>query len=193
MKTKDNLRKHIFQKRKSLLEKERLDAEKSLFQLWNSIKELYKINKVALYWSINGEISTRSLISYFLEEGSECFLPVISEDKENKTLEFALLEEENSLNSNRFGIPEPSKSKVIDLQQLDLIFLPCVCFDSSGNRIGMGGGFYDETLSKLSEKKETQLIMLAYDFQEVDNCLPEAHDIKADACLTPNQYFKFKN
>ena len=93
MKTKDNLRKHIFQKRKSLLEKERLDAEKSLFQLWNSIKELYKINKVALYWSINGEISTRSLISYFLEEGSECFLPVISEDKENKTLEFALLED----------------------------------------------------------------------------------------------------
>ena len=192
MNTKDSLRKEISLKRKNLSKKERLDSEESLVQLWESAGDSYKQNKVALYWPINGEVATNALISYFFSNGSKCFLPVISNNEENKLIDFALFEEQSRLVKNRFGIPEPNKSKIIDLNQLDIIFLPCVCFDSRGNRIGMGGGFYDKTLSYLSKKEKTKLIILAYDFQEVESCLPESHDIKADACLTPNQYLKFK-
>ncbi len=192
MNTKDSLRKEISLKRKNLSKKERLDSEKSLVQLWESVGSSYKTNKVGLYWPTNGEVITNALISYFFNNGSKCFLPVISNDEENKIIDFALFEEQSRLVKNRFGIPEPSKSKIIDLNQLDIIFLPCVCFDSRGNRIGMGGGFYDKTLSYLLKKEKTKLIILAYDFQEVESCLPESHDIKADACLTPNQYLNFK-
>ena len=192
MNTKDSLRKEISLKRKNLSKKERLDSEKSLVQLWESVGGSYKTDKVALYWPANGEIITNALITYFFKYGSKCFLPVISKNEENKIINFALFEEQSRLIKNRFNIPEPSKSKIIDLNQLDLIFLPCVCFDSRGNRIGMGGGFYDKTLSYLSKKQKTKLIILAYDFQEVKSCLPESHDIKADACLTPNQYLNFK-
>ena len=192
MNTKDSLRKEISLKRKNLSKKERLDSEKSLVQLWESVGGSYKTDKVALYWPANGEIITNALITYFFKYGSKCFLPVISKNEENKIINFALFEEQSRLIKNRFNIPEPSKSKIIDLNQLDIIFLPCVCFDSRGNRIGMGGGFYDKTLSYLSKKQKTKLIILAYDFQEVESCLPESHDIKADACLTPNQYLNFK-
>ena len=192
MNTKDSLRKEISLKRKNLSKKERLDSEESLVQLWESVGDSYKKNKVALYWPINGEVATNALISYFFSNGSKCFLPVISNNEENKLIDFALFEEQSRLVKNRFGIPEPNKSKIIDLNQLDIIFLPCVCFDSRGNRIGMGGGFYDKTLSYLSKKEKTKLIILAYDFQEVESCLPESHDIKADACLTPTQYLNFK-
>ena len=192
MNTKDSLRKEISLKRKNLSKKERLDSEKSLLQLWESVGGSYKKNKVALYWPINGEVATNALISYFFSNGSKCFLPVISNNEENRLIDFALFEGQSRLVKNRFGIPEPNKSKIIDLNQLDIIFLPCVCFDSRGNRIGMGGGFYDKTLSYLSKKEKTKLIILAYDFQEVESCFPESHDIKADACLTPNQYLNFK-
>ena len=192
MNTKDSLRKEISLKRKNLSKKERLDSEKSLLQLWESVGGSYKKNKVALYWPINGEVATNALISYFFSNGSKCFLPVISNNEGNKLIDFALFEEQSRLVKNRFGIPEPNKSKIIDLNQLDIIFLPCVCFDSRGNRIGMGGGFYDKTLSYVSKKEKTKLIILAYDFQEVESCFPESHDIKADACLTPNQYLNFK-
>ena len=192
MNTKDSLRKEISLKRKNLSKKERLESEESLVQLWESVGDSYKKNKVALYWPINGEVATNALISYFFSNGSKCFLPVISNNEENKLIDFALFEEQSRLVKNRFGIPEPNKSKIIDLNQLDIIFLPCVCFDSRGNRIGMGGGFYDKTLSYLSKKEKTKLIILAYDFQEVESCFPESHDIKADACLTPNQYLNFK-
>ena len=191
MNTKDSLRKKFYSKRRSISEEERLDSEASLLQIWNSVKDSYTANKIALYWSVNCEISTNSLISYFLKEGSECFLPVISGDKESKFLEFSFYKRESPLIKNRFGIPEPSESKFVDLNEIDIVFLPCVCFDSRGNRIGMGGGYYDKTLSKLPDKRNTQLIMLAYDFQEVESCLPEKHDIKANACLTQNQFFKF--
>ena len=191
MNTKNYLREQTLKKRDSLLEKEKMDAEKSLFQLWNTVKDSHKTDKIALYWAVKGEVLTDSLINHFLEQGSECYFPVVSNNKENKNLDFAFFEKENSLKKNRFDIPEPNNSKIIDLNDLDIIFLPCVCFDSIGNRIGMGQGFYDQTLSKLSNKKGTKLIILAYDFQEVESCMAEEHDIKADACLTPNQYLDF--
>ena len=193
MNTKDSLRERVYSKRKNLSEKERLDAEDSLLSVWESVKDSYKADKIALYWSVNGEIPTNSLISCFLKSGSECFLPVISDDKEDKLLEFSFYEEESSLTKNRLGIPEPSNSKFVDLTEIDIVFLPCVCFDSRGNRIGMGGGFYDRTLSKLPDKRNNQLIILAYDFQEVESCLPEIHDVRANACLTPTNFFKFKD
>ena len=192
MNTKDSLRKEISLKRKSLSKKERLDSEKSLVQLWESVGDSYKTNKVALYWPVNGEILTTSLISNFFQDGSACFLPIISKDEENKRIEFALFKEQSSLTKNRLGIPEPSQPKIIDLNQLDIIFLPCVCFDSRGNRIGMGGGFYDKTLSYLTQKQKTKSIMLAYDFQEFERCLPKIHDINTAACLTTNTSFSFK-
>jgi len=172
---------------------EQQEAENSLFQLWSTIKDSYKTDKVALYYAVNGEISTNRIISSLITEGSECFLPIISKNKKDKSLEFALFNEKDSLAVNRFGIQEPENSKTIKLDELDIIFLPCVCFDSRGNRIGMGQGFYDATLNKLTANKETQLIVLAYDFQEVESCMPEAHDIKADACLTPNKFLEFKD
>ena len=191
MNTKASLREQVFLKRKSLSEKERLESGESLVKLWKSIEGLYRTKKIALYWPVNGEISTNSLISYFLKDGSKCFLPIIAQDKENKILEFAPFWVDSPLTNNRFNISEPSTSERVDLNELDVIFLPCLCFDSKGNRIGMGGGFYDKTLDQLSNNQKPQLILLAYDFQEVESCYPESHDIRADACLTPNKFLKF--
>ena len=192
MNTKASLRELISLKRKSLSEKEQLESGESLVKLWNSIEGLYRTKKIALYWPVNGEILTNSLISHLLKDGSKCFLPIIAQDKENNMLEFAPFEVDSPLTNNRFDISEPSTSTRVDLNELDIIFLPCVCFDSKGNRIGMGGGFYDKTLDQLSNNQKPQLILLAYDFQEVESCFPESHDIKADACLTPNKFLKFR-
>ena len=192
MNTKASLREQVFLKRKSLSEKEQSESGESLVKLWKSIEGLYRTKKIVLYWPVNREISTNSLISYFLKDGSKCYLPIIAQDKENNMLEFAPFEVDSPITNNRFNISEPSTAARVDLNELDIIFLPCVCFDSRGNRIGMGGGFYDKTLRQLSKNQKPQLILLAYDFQKVQSCFPENHDIKADACLTPNKFLKFK-
>ena len=60
MNTKDSLRERVYSKRKNLSEKERLEAEDSLLSVWDSVKDSYKADKIALYWSVNCEISTNS-------------------------------------------------------------------------------------------------------------------------------------
>ena len=129
-----------------------------------------------------------SIISLFILQFS--FL-INSNSQENNILEFAPFQVDSPLTNNRFDISEPSTSTRVDLNELDIIFLPCVCFDSKGKRIGMGGGFYDKTLDQLSINQKPKVILLAYDFQEVESCFPESHDIKADACITPNQFLSF--
>jgi 5-formyltetrahydrofolate cyclo-ligase len=82
------------------------------------------------------------------------------------------------------GIPEPSSPKgySLSLDEVDLIVIPGVAFDYSGNRLGYGGGFYDMLLAE--RQKKIPIIALAYEEQLVDKIPSEPHDIKIDMILT---------
>ena len=93
---------------------------------------------------------------------------------------------------NRFGIPEPmlTKNNLCPLSQIDLIFTPLVAFDSSGNRLGMGGGFYDRTLAPIKrDQLTTQLIGLAHNCQQVDALSQDSWDIPLNGIVTPTEFF----
>jgi 5-formyltetrahydrofolate cyclo-ligase len=72
-------------------------------------------------------------------------------------------------------------------QQLDLVLLPLVGFDESGNRLGMGGGFYDHSLSFLRNRKiwrKPNLVGIAHDFQRVDSLEAKPWDMPLEAVIT---------
>ena len=48
----------------------------------------------------------------------------------------------------------------IEPEKLNLIFLPCVCFDLAGHRIGMGQGYYDHSLEFSSSRPELIIIAM---------------------------------
>ena len=63
---------------------------------------------------------------------------------------------------------------------LDLVLLPLVAFDANGNRMGMGGGYYDRTFSFKSRGQSIpgpKLIGLAHELQRVDRLPVENWDI----------------
>ncbi len=99
--------------------------------------------------------------------------------------------------TNRFGIPEPviSRRWWLRASSLDIILLPLVAFDEQGNRLGMGGGFYDRALAFLLNRqylRQPRLYGLAHSFQQTDE-LPKRHwDVPLDGIITEQQVLQFR-
>ncbi len=103
-------------------------------------------------------------------------------------LQFAAVNDGDELPPNRFGIPEPlASTTLLNADGLDVILLPLTAFDRQGNRLGMGGGYYDRSLQFLIEQKRPSkplLVGVGYGFQEVDSIARQAWDIKLDFIAT---------
>ena len=73
--------------------------------------------------------------------------------------------------------------------------MPLVAFDAQGNRLGMGGGFYDASLAYLRTRRafrKPKLIGVAYDFQHVATLPNELWDVPLDAVLTDRKLYRFR-
>ncbi len=144
--------------------------------------------RIALYYGNDGEVETFALMRRAWEMHKDCYLPRLYRIK-TRRLWFALVHEGAKLTINRFGIPEPDLSPrhMAHARSLDLIVVPLVAFDAAGNRIGMGGGFYDSTLAFLNRRRVWQrprLVGVAYDFQKTGSLRPCPWDVPLDAIVT---------
>ena len=95
----------------------------------------------------------------------------------------------DNMDVDNWGILEP---KTVDKNKIgkdfDLILMPGLAFDRRGNRVGYGGGYYDKYLSQI--KEESNKIVVAYDFQIVNNIRNENHDIKVNYIITNKEFIK---
>lgn len=141
------------------------------------------LQKIAIYLQHDHEIDTSELIKLLLSLGCELYLPKIASESSNRSMEFSRYHPDVPMKTNHFGIQEPEIDDFININELDLIFLPLTAFDGQGNRLGMGGGYYDRALAKLSNK-DTILAGLAYDFQLIPLCPKESFDQSLKIVLT---------
>ena len=71
----------------------------------------------------------------------------------------------------------------IDPDTLDVALVPLLGFDDHGQRLGMGGGFYDRYFS--SAEQRPWIVGIAYDIQRLEKSLPsEPWDVMLDAVVT---------
>jgi 5-formyltetrahydrofolate cyclo-ligase len=78
-----------------------------------------------------------------------------------------------------------------ELKDVDLVIVPGVCFDRSGNRLGYGAGYYDILLSHVKDK--IPFVALAYEEQLVDTIPAEDHDVRVDIIVTDGHIIKVSN
>jgi len=143
---------------------------------------------IACYLPNDGELDLTYLISQAWTMGKSVYLPVLSLDHRNH-LHFLSYQPEDRLVTNRFGIPEPvmRPHNMIDIKRLDLVLMPLVGFDSTGNRLGMGGGFYDRSFAFLRRRqhwRKPKLIGAAYDCQEVKLLSRNPWDVPLSGIMT---------
>jgi len=150
---------------------------------------------VALYLAFNGEIDTQPLIEHLWSLQRNVFVPILHPFCKGHLL-FQALSPDTQMRNNQFGILEPTLDVryVCPLDKLQLVLTPLVAFDSSGNRLGMGGGFYDRTLLALqnrSMKHQATVAGLAHEFQLASTLPIETWDIALPYILTSSKLYSF--
>ena len=142
---------------------------------------------VAIFIPNDGEIETSDTINFLTQQGYLVYLPILAGGK----LKFAKMGKK--YRKNKFGIDEPIYSPYRGAHRMDIILMPLVGFDKHKNRIGMGGGFYDKTLSfhkQLKNFRVPKLFGLAFDSQEVDKLITQPWDVPLDGIITPTRFIK---
>jgi len=137
-------------------------------------------DRFAIYWASDGELDTDPIARRLLAARKTVALPVV---QSGRRLAFRRYHPATPLMSNRFGIPEPDPYAATPLAAaaLDVVMLPLVAFDDRGNRLGMGGGYYDATLAN---RPRALRIGLAHELQRCDALPSRAWDVPLDAVIT---------
>lgn len=168
-------------------EKEFFDS-RIIFSLINS--RLYReSNLILTYVSFGSEINTLPLIEHALKNGKRIAVPKCIDNN----MCFCEIHGTNDLVSGKFGIlsvKEDNTDYIFDFSSA-LCVVPGLSFDSNGNRIGYGGGYYDRFLCD----KNITSVGLTYE-RCISRIIPtEEFDIPVDYVITESSLKKggFRN
>jgi len=175
--TRLQIRQHIRKIRRNLTALQQAQAAQSVTAQALQLIDRHHAQNIALYLSFDGEISTRLLIESLLQQGKHVYLPVLHPFCSGHLLFLHYLPT-TPMVKNRFGVLEPQLDvrNILPIDKFDIVFTPLVAFDKQGNRLGMGGGFYDRTLQHWQQRSFIP-VGLAYHCQEVDELPIESWDM----------------
>ncbi len=181
------LRQHFRAQRRALDGKTQHSASVALATRLAKQPFYRRATSIAAYLPNDGEISPIPLLHAAQRSGKRIYLPLLN----GQALQFVRYRPGlTPLYHNRLGIlePYPRTSNLIPPECLDLVLLPLVAFDVDGNRLGMGGGFYDRTFAfKKNRPQGTRplLVGTAHQLQKFAGSLAvNQWDIPLDAIAT---------
>ena len=160
--------------------KDMLILNKSIKKNIFSYFDFSKYKNILIYLSCleKGEVDTWQIIKDLKDHN--IYVPII-----DSSSEMHLTEYNNTFMRNKYGIFECIGKKINTT--IDIAIIPLLAFDTNGNRIGFGKGYFDSFLSKF---KNILLVGLCMD-PPYDKWIPDLHDIPLHYVVTPVKIYKF--
>jgi 5-formyltetrahydrofolate cyclo-ligase len=190
---KKSLRRQMRRARRSLTRAEQAVAARDLARRLRCLPWFANANHVGLYIAADGEIDPAGIAVEARARGIRCYLPVLLPGQGNE-MRFGPWRDDTPMRHNRYGIPEPDvpAARLLPAMALDLVLMPLVAFDARGNRLGMGGGYYDRALAFLARRRywrKPRLLGLAHELQRVEHLAPDPWDIRLDGVVSDRAYY----
>lgn len=143
-------------------------------ELWSGAKTIGVTVSQPLEWD------TVPLIEAGWAQGKQMVVPKCK--PVDKSMQFYKLDRFDQLETVYYGIqePDPSLTEHIDSNEMDLIIVPGLLFNSQGYRLGFGGGYYDRFLAEYSGST----IMIVSEEQRQEKIPVESFDQPVKYLLT---------
>lgn len=172
----------MHQVRQSLSKQRRAQATQNLLAKCKLDPNIKAATRLGIYYPLAYELDTRVVIQAAWTSQVRLFLPVINQAKVR--LMFASYAATDQLRADIFATQIPSTlPQELNKCELDCLIIPAVAVDSSGYRLGYGGGWYDRTIAACTNKKRPYLIVIGFEETVVSTVYPAEHDIKADQVI----------
>lgn len=183
--TKSELRKSMSDKRNRLTTEEIYKKSADIFKNIINMGIFKNVKSVFTFVNYKSECDTSYIIDYCIANKIRIAVPKVNGER----MDFYLIKSKADLLPGTFGILEPYTKEVVVPDESSVIIMPGLVFDSKGNRIGYGGGYYDKYISihNLGIK-----VSICFDFQIIENNIikSESTDIKPDFIVTENRVLK---
>ena len=182
--SKTSLRRQLRQARKSLDGYQRDRQQRLIWRFLAAMPQIRDARRIAAYMPFDGE---PDLMPFMQRHEAKIWLPMIRPDlhldfRPSFTLTGNARLPTNA-HRNRFGILESQRRPILRSAHMDAILMPLVGFDRRGNRLGMGAGFYDRSLTGL-RRPRPWLIGIAFSCQETAHLPADPWDVPLDYIVT---------
>jgi 5-formyltetrahydrofolate cyclo-ligase len=179
-----DLRRRLRAARAALPARARREAARQVARHLRRLPAFRAARHVAGYLAVRGELDPAPALALARARGARVYLPVVRGPR----LWFARHEPGDDLRRGHYGIPAPARAARVRAGALQVVLMPVVAVDATGNRVGSGGGYYDRSFARRLAPRHARrplLIGIAYDFQRVDALAPRPHDVAVDIVVTP--------
>jgi 5-formyltetrahydrofolate cyclo-ligase len=215
--TKNQIREFQKEQRDRLTQEEQKAFSKDIRQWLFDTAEYRSCVRIFTFISFRSEVDTYEIIEPSLKNGKKVYVPRVEpqgmefyeitgltglvpskfgvpeppaeEDRKFILQKEQITAEKPDYTDTDMNSPEEYEKAGVYKFKENLMLLPGLAFDRSGNRIGYGAGYYDRYLSSHSEA-DFYKAALAYGFQMMDNLPVDEYDIKADAIITPDKIYR---
>ncbi len=152
-----------------------------------SLESFQRARCVLAYASIGSEFDTGAVLSHVIQTRT-LVLPRV--DKTTRSLQLYFVQNlEADLQPGVWGIREPRADRcaLAPLDAIDWVIAPGVAFTRRGERLGYGGGYYDQLLARFSPRPA--VVAAAFDSQIVPDVPLESSDLPVDIVVTESAVY----
>jgi len=168
------IRQQIRIAKSSMTSEEKVYKSKLIFDFIENQSWFKNANTIMCYWSLPDEVITHDFCLKWMTSKTILLPKMVSENIVPIIFDGSLSKEPI------LGIEEPTGAEYSRIDMIKVIIVPGVAFDSSGNRMGRGKGYYDKFLLKTNALK----IGVCFDKQIVEKVPTDIHDIAMDKVVS---------
>ncbi|KAM3876863.1 5-formyltetrahydrofolate cyclo-ligase [Diretmus argenteus] len=192
---KQALRKEIKRRVAALSDQEKLRQSHVISHKLFRHPRYASCKRIAVFLSMHDEVRTEEIIQDLFKCGKTCFIPKYQTSSNHMDmLKMNSLQDMEALPLTSWNIRQPAdddnaREEALATGGLDLILMPGLGFDRSGNRLGRGKGFYDTYLERCMKHPggKPYTIALAYKEQLCQEIPVDDNDVLIDEVLYEDQ------